>query len=86
MTKYQVKFNKIRRLDEFFGNQIRKRFVTVNEVALLLSVAPKTVRGWVYHNTIPHIRANGALRFDLVEIERWLGKESHVDSENKIQE
>ncbi len=46
--------------------------LTVAEVAAMLHVSPKTIYMWCDLRIIPHIRLNGAIRFDLAEIEQWL--------------
>lgn len=57
-----------------FDNQGKGRFVTVEYIARMLSVSPKTVRGWVYIGKIPSQKIGGARRFDLVVIEKWLSE------------
>lgn len=54
-----------------------KRFVTVNELALILGVSKKTIYGWVYRRLINPKRVGPRLiRFDLDEIEKWTSKKS----------
>lgn len=58
-------------------NQGKGRFVRVEDVAQILGVSPKTVRGWVYTGKIPSRKINGARRFDMVEIEGWLSEQEN---------
>jgi excisionase family DNA binding protein len=47
-------------------------FMNVDDVAALLGVARKTVYGWVYAKTIPHVKfGRSVLRFRLSDIEAW---------------
>lgn len=57
-----------------FDNQGKGRFVTVEYIARMLSVSPKTVRGWVFYGKIPSQKIGGARRFDLAVIEKWLSE------------
>ena len=59
---------------ELFDNQVEIRLVTVDDIAKMLSVAVKTVQGWVLRGEIPSVKINGARRFDLIEIEKWLSE------------
>ena len=59
---------------EFFDNQAEE-YLSVSQLALLLNVAIKTVRGWVYKKSIPHHRIGPRLiRFKKKEIEQWISK------------
>lgn len=42
------------------------------ELALALRVSRPTVYAWVSKNTIPHIKFQGLVRFEPLEIEAWL--------------
>ncbi len=54
-----------------------ERYVTVDDVAALLGVSPKTVYNWVCAKTIPHTKfGRSVLRFRLKDIEAWA--ESHA--------
>lgn len=59
--------------EEIFDN-LKGGYVTVNDIAVILKISPKTVYDWVYRKIIPFKKINGALRFSMVEIERWLSK------------
>lgn len=64
----------ITQASQFFDNQERCRFATVKEVAEKLCVSQRTVRDWVYKKIIPFHKINGALRFNLTELDKWLGR------------
>ncbi len=72
MSENNIYINKIDKT-ALFDNSSRHRFLTVNEVGQMLAVSERTIRDWVYRNQIPHIKINGALRFSLAELEKWLG-------------
>ena len=61
-----------RQQSESVFDNLKGGFVTVNGIAEMLKISPKTVYDWVYRKIIPFIKINGALRFSLVEIEKWL--------------
>ncbi len=46
--------------------------LTVNDIAVRLQVATKTVYAWATQGKIPSVRINGVLRFDPKHIEPWL--------------
>ncbi len=48
------------------------KLVGVKEISELLSVKPKTLYQWAELNQIPHIKINGCLRFDLIDITEWI--------------
>lgn len=50
------------------------KFLTVEEVAQLLRVSPRSVYDWVYQNTIPYHKAGRRLIFLLDEILEWTKK------------
>lgn len=47
-------------------------FLTVSDVAQILSVKPKTLYQWAELKQIPCFKLNGALRFDLDDIQEWV--------------
>lgn len=49
--------------------------MTIKELSELLKVKPKTLYQWAELRQIPHVKMNGALRFDLEDIQKWV--ESH---------
>ena len=50
-----------------------RELLTVNELAALLKVHPKTVRAWVKQGKIPVIKMPGrGVRFDQDKIEKWI--------------
>ncbi len=51
---------------------MKKEYLTVNDIAELLSVSPKTIRKYVWQKTIPYLKINGHIRFEKVRIDEWL--------------
>lgn len=50
-----------------------KKYLKCEEVAEMLQLSPKTIYNMVYQGRIPCIRlSNKCVRFDPVEVERWL--------------
>jgi excisionase family DNA binding protein len=58
------------------STQTLPKFLTVEEVAELLRVAPRTIYTWVYRGTIPFHRAGRRVIFLLDEIVEWTAKNS----------
>lgn len=48
------------------------RIATIKEVAAILKVKEKTLYQWAESKQIPCIKLNGALRFDLDDIQEWI--------------
>ena len=48
------------------------KLVGVKEISEMLSVKPKTVYQWAELGQIPHVKINGCLRFDLMDITQWI--------------
>ncbi len=46
--------------------------VTVKELSAFLKVKPSTLYSWVHNGTIPFIKLNGLLRFDMDEVQEWV--------------
>ena len=46
--------------------------ITIKELSDFLKVKPSTVYSWVHNGTIPFIKLNGLLRFDMNEITEWV--------------
>lgn len=55
--------------------------VTIKELSEFLKVKPSTLYSWVHNGTIPFIKLNGLLRFDMDEVQEWV-KGSKVASPN----
>jgi excisionase family DNA binding protein len=51
-----------------------QRFLTVEEVAELLRVSPRSVYDWVYRGVIPHRKAGRRTIFLLDEVLEWTRK------------
>lgn len=48
------------------------KLVGVKEISELLSVKTKTLYQWAELGQIPHIKINGCLRFDVIDINQWI--------------
>ena len=51
--------------------------MTVNEAAQLLSVSVSTLYGWAWQRRIPFVKMGRALRFDRVDLERFVDANRH---------
>lgn len=50
-----------------------RRFMTIEDVARLLSVSAKTVQDWRYRGVgPPAVKVGRAVRFDAEDVERWI--------------
>lgn len=57
------------------------KLVDVKEIASMLNVKPSTLYQWAELGQIPCIKLNGALRFDLDDILKWIKScKKEVDS------
>jgi len=50
------------------------KLITIKELSRFLNVKESTLYAWVHKGTIPFYKLNGLLRFDIAEIEEWVGK------------
>ncbi|MCB9719926.1 MAG: helix-turn-helix domain-containing protein [Candidatus Omnitrophica bacterium] len=50
---------------------MRRRFLSVEDVAEYLGVSQSAIRKWIRTGQIPFSRLNGAIRFDIEEIHEW---------------
>ncbi len=48
------------------------RLLTAQEAADILSLSYRTIKRLIAGNEIPHIRINRNIRFDKIELEKWL--------------
>ncbi len=48
------------------------QIVTIKELAAILKVKPKTLYQWAESKQIPCLKLNGAVRFDLDDIHKWV--------------
>ena len=55
---------------------MRKRFLTVNEVAEYLGFSDSAIRKWVRLGVIQFRKINGGIRFDIDHIDQWVEQES----------
>lgn len=49
-----------------------KRFLTIDELSDYIAAPVATLYTWTHQRKIPHIKLGRGLRFDRVEIEKWL--------------
>lgn len=54
------------------------RYLNILEVASLLGISRLTVYDWVGQRRIPYFKAGRSLRFDRVQIEKWIKSTSYV--------
>lgn len=54
--------------------------IKVGDVAKMLGVSTRTVRGYVFRRKIPYIKFYGNLRFDRKVIERMINEARHVNT------
>jgi excisionase family DNA binding protein len=54
------------------GDQLFENLITVEELAGVLGIAPKTLRNWVSCRSIPFVRIGRKTRFRKRSIEAWL--------------
>jgi predicted DNA-binding transcriptional regulator AlpA len=52
------------------------RYVGVPIIAGYLGTSPAVIYKWVSQNRIPYKKINGSLRFDILEIERWIKQQN----------
>ncbi len=57
--------------------------IDVKAVSSMLSVKPSTIYQWAELQQIPHIKLNGALRFDMGDILAWV-KECKKWPQNRL--
>lgn len=56
----------------FFDNQIG--VITVEELAVIFRLAPKTIRRWIAYGKIPHVRIGRRYFFQKRSLEKWLNQ------------
>lgn len=52
--------------------KIHQRFLSVNDLSKYTSFSKSTIYGWVKEDSIPHLKFNGRVVFDQVEIDAWM--------------
>ncbi len=52
---------------------MEKRFIGVEDLSLYTSISVNTLRYWVYTKQIPYLKIGKAVKFDIIEINSWLG-------------
>jgi excisionase family DNA binding protein len=60
-----------------------KRFITLDELSIYLSLSKNTIYSWVNQGKIPYHKVSRLLRFDLIKIDEWM-KEKGIPMSDKI--
>jgi excisionase family DNA binding protein len=50
----------------------KELYMTIEEVAAYLKLAPQTIRKYVLNKTIPYRKVQKSVRFRLSELEQWI--------------
>jgi excisionase family DNA binding protein len=50
----------------------RPGLITIREAAQYLAVSVSTLYGWVYQRRVPFVKVGRALRFDRVDLDRFI--------------
>ena len=53
---------------------MEKRLLDVNEASEYLGIPVNTLRCWCSRKTIPHVKIGRMVRFDVEELNRWIGE------------
>jgi len=63
-------------------DKIQKRLLTIKEASEYLGISEKGLYNMVYRREIPFVKLGGKLRFDIIDIEKWINdnKISCVDA------
>jgi excisionase family DNA binding protein len=48
------------------------KLINSDQLSEIIGVRPATIYSWVRRGRIPHVRLEGLVRFDLLEIKVWL--------------
>lgn len=51
---------------------MEKRLVGIEELSQYLGIKQNTLRSWVWQKRIPYHKLGRLVKFDLVEIDKWL--------------
>ena len=65
-------FSSKKQKTEFFDNQIG--IITVEELAVIFRLAPKTIRSWIALGKIPHVQIGRRYFFQKRSLEKWLNQ------------
>ena len=63
-------------------DKIQKRLLTIKEASEYLGISEKGLYNMIYRREIPFVKLGGKLRFDIIDIEKWINdnKISCVDA------
>jgi len=50
----------------------------IDQLAQKINVKPKTIYDWVHRRQIPYLKLGRLLRFDPIEIDKWIKKRSRA--------
>jgi excisionase family DNA binding protein len=56
------------------GNGGMETYMTIEEVAAYLKLAPQTIRKFILNKSIPYRKIQKSVRFRLSEIEQWIDR------------
>ncbi len=65
-------FNSKERKTEFFDNRIN--LISVEELAVIIGLAPQTIRNWVALGKIPHVKIGKKWFFLKGSVQEWLNQ------------
>ncbi len=55
-------------------SNITAGYLNTKDLAIYLSLSEDTIRSWVKRGELPYYKFGGAVRFGLLEIEKWTKK------------
>jgi|GEM_PF-759444 len=55
-----------------FSVEVFMPLMNMRQIGQEIGVSPHTIRVWVRHGYIPHVRAGRQIRFDAAEVREWL--------------
>lgn len=61
------------KIAQLFDNQL----FTIENLSKFLNVSPATIRDWIYKRQIPFKKLGRLIRFDPLDIQKWLNERSH---------
>ena len=59
---------------EFFDNRIFDNLLTVEELAIIFGLAPRTIRNWIARGKIPHVKVGRRNMLLKRSVQEWLNQ------------
>ena len=59
---------------ELFDNQIFENLLTVEELAVIFGLAPRTIRNWIARREIPHVKIGRRNFLQKRSVQKWLNQ------------